>query len=750
MRGVFVAGLLLLVVGCSDDDSGGGTKTIIQGPENLFLIVDTVPVLDQADVSADVSLQVNTTREITPEFFDTVSFVVRDTNNYISGVLRYRDSSLVFEPGVILKPLTEYTATVSSSDPLQAFNYSWSFTTARDDRVPEVVSTLPVDGETGVDVTSIISIEFSRPIDVDSLVLGAVSVTSDIGGQVDGFVQYDAVRDVLEFIPYYPLVFETEYTVNVASTISDIYGTEMGQIYTFSFTTSPDNVPPTFYLSPANGETNISLGATIEADFNEPIDEATIAADSITVSTGGVNVEGSIGYHPFTYTVMFIPTMQLAPNTQYDAVLSATITDIAGNALGAPVSWSFSTGQDYTGPRVVSQTPAPDETGVAVDQAITIEFSEAIDPTTLGNTRLQLNYLDVPTTLSVSDNILTITPNTTLSYLATYQIYLDYRITDLYGNNMNGSSIAGSFTTEELSTFIDLGVSLNALDYDLASGFAYGVDAINKQLLTIDLNLKQVVSTTPLLYIPSDLCVDVPNNLVYIVNKGSTFVTELNLSTQAVRYIPWSGPIDAFYSDEAHYHIACTPDSIYLVDGASSPGLSIMDRADDTYVDSGITAVGDIVFTSDYSEFYTWYQVGWGAGYAGSDVLRYSAADLSTIDSTNQGYPDYRRDPLDSPILLDETSNRIINKRFVMNSLNLAQVYYTFPETDIIYAADFVNQYAVSRRMIYSLQDYNPVLGTPVAGDQMFFDNNGVLYMLLNSESKIYYHDINAALAPSP
>src|SRR5256885_4663696 len=59
---------------------------------------------------------------------------------------------------------------------------------------------------------------------------------------------------------------------------------------------------------------------------------------------------------------------------------------LAGNALAANLVWSFTTGviPDTTAPTLSAIVPADAGTGVAINQTITVTFSEAMDPATIG------------------------------------------------------------------------------------------------------------------------------------------------------------------------------------------------------------------------------------------------------------------------------------------------------------------------------------------------------------------------------
>ena len=78
----------------------------------------------------------------------------------------------------------------------------------------------------------------------------------------------------------------------------------------------------------------------------------------------------------------------LAAGTLFTVTLSG-LTDIAGNALPL-TTWSFTTGaaQDTTPPQILLTNPADQQTGVATNAAIVIDFDKPISPTTVNATTI--------------------------------------------------------------------------------------------------------------------------------------------------------------------------------------------------------------------------------------------------------------------------------------------------------------------------------------------------------------------------
>ena len=100
--------------------------------------------------------------------------------------------------------------------------------------------------------------------------------------------------------------------------------------------------PPT---SPTAGATGVDPGGDVRATFSEPVDPATLTGN-VELRNGGTLVPASVQYDAPSSTVTLHPTSALAYSTSYTATVkggAAGVKDLAGNALGADVSWSFTT-----------------------------------------------------------------------------------------------------------------------------------------------------------------------------------------------------------------------------------------------------------------------------------------------------------------------------------------------------------------------------------------------------------------------
>ena len=105
---------------------------------------------------------------------------------------------------------------------------------------------------------------------------------------------------------------------------------------------------------PADDANGIPASASVSVSFSEPMNAATVDATSLQLrDPGGTLVPGTVTYDNSSRTATLDPTGELADATRYTATLRGTVKDLAGNALGADDSWSFST--------AAAPGPGPDE-----------------------------------------------------------------------------------------------------------------------------------------------------------------------------------------------------------------------------------------------------------------------------------------------------------------------------------------------------------------------------------------------------
>jgi hypothetical protein len=227
----------------------------------------------------------------------------------------------------------------------------------------------------------------------------------------------------------------------------------------------PDTTPPTVTAqTPTAGSANVPVGTTVTATFSESIDPATVGTTTFALrDSAGNTVAATVGYDTATRVATLRPNAALAASTTYTATVRGgstdpRIKDLAGNALAADATWSFTTAApDTTAPTISAISPANNATGVSRGTNVTATFSEAMDPATINTTTFELrtattNALVAATvTYDATTRRAILNPNLNLAATTRYTATVkggstDPRVKDAAGNAL-AANRTWSFTT---------------------------------------------------------------------------------------------------------------------------------------------------------------------------------------------------------------------------------------------------------------------------------------------------------------
>lgn len=250
--------------------------------------------------------------------------------------------------------------------------------------LPAVVSVTPAKGATAVPVASLITATFNKAMNPTSINTSSFTVIGPAGASVTGTVAYSGTTAT--FTPVTPLAPSSMYTATISTGATDAIGTALANNFVWSFTTG--TIPTVISTNPVNGAISVPINRKITATFSEAMNPATVTAAgvfSLMVTTGGALVPGTATFVAANNTVIFSPTANLLPNTQYTATISTAAKSAVGNGLAANYIFSFTTGAtaDLTAPTIISTVPASAAINVPTNQTITATFSKPMDPSTI-------------------------------------------------------------------------------------------------------------------------------------------------------------------------------------------------------------------------------------------------------------------------------------------------------------------------------------------------------------------------------
>lgn len=371
----------ILRVTATDPSGNIASKQItIAGNVDLLppTVIATTPFGGQTGVSPYTSIHVTFSESVEPTTVNESNFIVRTfSGNQISGTISLSESGTyaTFTPSVSFAANGTYTATLTtgivdlSGKPLSE-DYVWSFETGEGDtEAPMVTNSFPLDGSTTALLNTTITASFSENMDHSTITTDTFIVFDPADNRVDGSVFTSSLGsiDVATFTPDNPLEPTSLYKVTIVAAVADDAGNILENDYTWSFTTlTPDTMSPMVTsTSPSNNETGAAIDGSIFVEFNEEMDKATITSSTFLLENSiGEKLIGSVSNGD-----TFKPVSSLALSETYTATITTGATDLSGNPLMQPYSWSFTTTADGIGtwlPTSTTNAPSPRNDATAI------------------------------------------------------------------------------------------------------------------------------------------------------------------------------------------------------------------------------------------------------------------------------------------------------------------------------------------------------------------------------------------------
>jgi hypothetical protein len=420
----------------------------------------------------------------------------------VAGAVTCAGSTATFTPTADLAVNTVYTATVTtgaqnSSNTPMAASYVWTFRTAPAAPVvpPTVISTVPANGAVGVPINQALTATFSVAMIPTTINATTFTLSSAGNVSVTGVVTYVAAGSEAIFQPAANLLPSTVYTATITTGATDLAGTALAQNYVWTFTTGTAAVataPTVTSTIPINLATGVPLNQIVSATFSTAMNPATINATTFTLTgPGATAVTGLVAYSAVGNTLTFTPAANLAPNTLFTATITTGAQNLEGTALAANYVWTFTTGAAAAAiaPEVVSTIPANAATGVALNQAVSATFTEAMNPLTITTATFELTgpggtAVAGAVSYDPVNFIATFTPAVPLTGSSTYTATVTNGATDLNGNPLGntGAPNPWMFTTGPagLAAPVVLGPTIS-----LFGGFGGGAGITNQGTLTV-------------------------------------------------------------------------------------------------------------------------------------------------------------------------------------------------------------------------------------------------------------------------
>jgi methionine-rich copper-binding protein CopC len=250
-------------------------------------------------------------------------------------------------------------------------------------------------------------------------------------------VTYNAATRIATLTPSSLLAAGTTFTASVRGgttdpRVKDVAGNALAANKVWTFTTSADATAPTVTArSPASGATGVNTATTVTATFSEAMDATTISTSTFELrDSSNALLAATVTYNAATRIATLTPSSLLTAGATYTATVRGGTTDprvkdLAGNALAANSTWSFTTSGDVTPPTVTATSPASGSTGVNGTTNVTATFSEAMNAATINTGTFVLRdpsnaVVAAAVSYNTTSFVATLNPSPTLNPGATY------------------------------------------------------------------------------------------------------------------------------------------------------------------------------------------------------------------------------------------------------------------------------------------------------------------------------------------
>jgi hypothetical protein len=310
-------------------------------------VTSTVPFDGATGVSLNSNVAAIFSEAMDPTTMDTLTFTLQQGLTFISGTVTYIGVTATFNPASDLTASTLYTATITNgvtdlAGNAMVSNYVWTFTTGTTSDVtpPTVISTVPVDGATGVALNGNVTATFSEAMDPTTIDTATFTLQQGLTF-ISGTVTYFGVTAT--FNPASDLTASTLYTATITNGVTDLAGNAMVSNYVWTFTT---------------GTTAANL---LPVDLRTAANFAILAGSGVT-NTGPTIVNGDLGVSPGSAVTGFPPgvvngTQHVADPIAVQAKLdlTAAYNDAAGRTTN-PINVAGNIGGQTLAPGLYNST----------------------------------------------------------------------------------------------------------------------------------------------------------------------------------------------------------------------------------------------------------------------------------------------------------------------------------------------------------------------------------------------------------
>lgn len=263
-------------------DAGGNLLSMSFADNSPPSVSSTDPENNASSVTVDKTITVTFNESVVQGVYFSNITLKNDLNgSAVSYTASVSEKNLTIDPTSNLGYGIPYVVTVPAgavndiNGNALAADYIFSFNTVEDSAAPNVSSTNPEDGATGVSVNASVYVTFSESV-VEDVYFSDINIKNTFDSSVVEST-YSLNGDLLTIDPFDDLDYSVTYAVYIpAGAVKDTTGNSLVSAYSFTFTTgsTQDTTPPTVTSTdPANGETGVPIDTVIAIDFSEGVQQ---------------------------------------------------------------------------------------------------------------------------------------------------------------------------------------------------------------------------------------------------------------------------------------------------------------------------------------------------------------------------------------------------------------------------------------------------------------------------------------------
>ncbi len=249
-------------------------------------------------------------------------------------------------------------------------------------------------------------------------------------------------------------------------------------------------------FSPSSSRVNISSLNSINISFSEEMDKSR-TEESFSLKNNSLEVDGRFEWSGST--LKFIPLAGFKINSKFTVEVSTKAEDVYGNSLPEKFVFTFSTSAESDIPYFVSSVPVDRAEIADFDQVVTLEFSEALLPSSVFSSFSIFPDVKGYLELANGDRNIVFTPLEKYTAGSDYTVTVSDELTDLSGNRISSKKEIFFSVAEESQAHLTWFGNDSGTEYrdTTLAGVNTGLEKNEKLKLIFDAEVQEKVKEKP-------------------------------------------------------------------------------------------------------------------------------------------------------------------------------------------------------------------------------------------------------------